>query len=141
MTTTSTRPPMPAWLKGHLINVGLWNADGITRKAKIRTHACGVIVLTGLDADTCAYPAVCDPTWLTPLGEALALIEGRHTYDYWLIARTIDGPRTHHRISYAPATDTGSTRVLATHVCGTRRLPHFDIPTTRTQEATDDPPF
>ncbi|MFW6598135.1 hypothetical protein ACQBAU_16235 [Propionibacteriaceae bacterium Y2011] len=50
-----------------------------------RCHTCRTPILTGDDADICAWPATVDLLPLTPLGEALAQIDGRHTY-------TIDRP-------------------------------------------------
>lgn len=136
-----SKPPMPTWLKNQLIDKGVWNADGINRKARLQHHSCGLLVLTGLDADTCAWPATCDPTWLTPLGEALALINGTPTYDYWIHAKTIDGPRTAQRITWLPAADTGSTRVLPAHTCGGPNYPRYDIPTPTPKDDHDDAPF
>lgn len=139
--TTKSAPPMPTWLKNQLIDKGVWNTDGIHRKARLAIHTCGHLVLTGLSADTCAWPTTCDPTWLTPLGEALAAIDHRHTYDYWTTAQHLNGPRDAQRITWRPASDDGPTRVLPQHVCGTPPLPHYPAPPTTTKETTDDPPY
>jgi hypothetical protein len=133
--------PIAPWLRQHLQDTGRWNGDHIATTAKLATHTCGQPVLTGLDSDLCAWPATVDPLPLTPTGEMLALLGGRTTYDYWTNARQL-----HRRIDVAirgrPATDTGSTRVLATHICNTPPLPHYPAPAiTKTEETTDVPPF
>lgn len=129
------------WLKNHLIDTGRWNHDGTTRQARLRTHTCGATVLTGLDADTCAIPTTCDPQPLTTTGEMLALLGNKPTYDLWVTSQQLDGPRRPAAITNRPATNTGSTRVLATHVCGTPPLPAHDTPPAPTKEATDACPF
>lgn len=135
-------PPIAPWLRQHLQDTGRWNGDHIGRRARLATHECGQPVLTGLNDDNCAWPTTVDPHPLTPTGEMLALLGGRHTYDYWIHAQELNGPRDHLRIPYRPATDTGSTRVLAAHICGTPPLPHYPSPPpTPNQETNDDPPF
>lgn len=141
MTTKTNTTPVPAWLRQHLIDTGIWSADGVTRKAKLRTHTCGLLVLIGLDADLAAFPATVDPTPLTTTGEMLALLGNRDTYDYRPVTRELDGPRRANRITYAPATDTGSVRVLPTHVCDAPPLPHYDLPAATTKELTDEAPY
>lgn len=65
---------IPAWLQRR-------QAGDTTRAATIRLcPSCRAPVLVGYDADHLALKAVCDPTPLTPLGEAVALITGRTTY-------------------------------------------------------------
>lgn len=137
----TTKTPISPWLKQHLIDTGRWSTDGAYRKARLRHHSCGLIVLHGLDADLAAGVATCDPHWLTPLGEALALLANRDTYDYRPLTQELDGPRGHRRITWAPATNQGSVRVLPAHACGQPPLPHFDIPPTPTKEATDAIPY
>lgn len=135
-------PRIAPWLRQHLQDTGRWNGDHIGRTAKLLTHECGAPVLSGLDSDLCAWPATVDPTPLTPTGEMLALLGGRTTYDYWTASRQL-----HRRVDVAitghPATDTGSTRVLATHICGTPPLPAYPTPaiSTTTEETSDVPPF
>lgn len=46
-----------------------------------RCPTCSQIVLYGLDGDVCALSARVDPTPLTVLGEAVAVISGRGTYN------------------------------------------------------------
>ena len=55
--------------------------SGQARRAAVVTHACGRVVLTGLDADDVAMTAVVDPEPLDVLGECVALLTGRMTYD------------------------------------------------------------
>ena len=72
---------IPAWLAKHLETTGAGNPDRIGRAARIHhCKHCGRYILTGLDNDMCAGVANADPTPLSPLGEALALIGGRRTY-------------------------------------------------------------
>ena len=90
---------IPAWLQR--------SQTGTTRAASIRLcPKCRAPILTGLDADICALTVRADPTALTPLGEAIALLQGRATYnladgpgrkeldrrDRWRIT----APRKHH---------------------------------------------
>jgi hypothetical protein len=135
------RTPTPAWLRQHLIDTGVWSADGITRKAKLRTHTCGLLVLTGLDADLAAFPATVDPTPLTTTGEMLALLGNRDTYDYRPTTHELDGPRNALRITWAPANTRPGIHVLPAHACNQPPLPHLQIPAPPIQEATDAPPF
>ena len=76
-----TRPePIPNWLLKKLMIDGVIGPGGITRKAKPRRCKCRAVILTGLDHPTmCALERRVDPDPLTPLGEALALVEGRYT--------------------------------------------------------------
>lgn len=71
----------PEWLKDHLTEVGRWNADGISRQARVQYHGCGTLVIFGLDARVCGLPAMCDTTPLDAYGEAIARLTGRRTYD------------------------------------------------------------
>ncbi len=55
---------------------------GLTRRAKVLEHRpCHFPTLAGLDADRCALDAWCDLGQLTLEGEALALLDGRRTYE------------------------------------------------------------
>src|SRR5436190_12749182 len=75
-----TRTSPNAWLVGHLVAAGHLTETGISRRARIRACRCRQLILTGLDDHACAIEAKCDPYPLTPLGEALALVEHRHTW-------------------------------------------------------------
>lgn len=111
------------WLKTHLIRTGTWNADGCSRKAQVRRHSCDQVVIYGLDADTCGWPTVADPTPLTPLGEALAVIVGRATYSLRRTGRRIElDHRSPLHIAGSPA-GTRDYDVVAAHACGSPPLP------------------
>jgi hypothetical protein len=112
---------IPTWLKQRI--------GEPTRGRGCRATKCIVCktdVLAGFDEDVMAMPAIADPTPLSPLGEALALIEGRCSYELdrhgaglalWL--------RTHWRIEAAPASD--QVIVLTDHRCGAPPLPSVEI--------------
>jgi hypothetical protein len=74
----------------------------------------------------CAKAVVVDPTPLAPLGEALALIEGRRSYQ---LLRHNQGlalwVRDHWQIAGSPASD--ETIVLTDHRCGGAKLPEVEI--------------
>lgn len=142
---------VPKWLEQHLESRGLWDADGITRHARVRRcRKCRARIVVGLDADLVAGEAHCDPYPLSQLGEAAALILGRRTYSLrWIAALgelRIDG-RGQFEIRGHPA---GSTPrpglpiydVVAEHVCGTLPLP--SIPSVHEKPRitfSDDPPY
>lgn len=100
---------------------------------------CHQPVLTGLDEDRCAFTATTDPVALTTVGEALALISGRATYQ--LTGRP---PHLLHRdqwrISGQPA-DTAI--VLPSHQCGAPPLPTraVDKPPANRKSGGDECPF
>lgn len=113
--------------------------NGIGRRAQARVCGCGAIILVGLDADRCAGEARVDPTPLTAVGEALAIMTGRSTY----LLRTVGRPELDHRsrwhIGGASADDVA---VLAEHACGTPPLPTRTMPTPhRREDSTDDLPY
>lgn len=131
------------WLKQHLIDIGVWNGDGISRTAKVRRHACGRYVIAGLDDPRCAGPAITDPDPLSAAGEALAVLTGRTTYN---LVRTGTLVELDHRNAIIIAGSPPGSRghdVVATHVCDAPPLP--TMPTaytiTATKEATDEPPY
>lgn len=45
-----------------------------------RCDLCHAPILTGIDADVCAFTARVDVTPLDPMGEVVAVVGGRHTY-------------------------------------------------------------
>lgn len=137
---TMTTKPTPTWLKQHLIDTGVWRADGCRKKAAIRTHTCGLAVLYGIDTAT-TRPAIADPHPLTPLGEALALIQNRQTWNYWHAVSEL-----RHRsiivIQHSPPGARDDVHVLAEHVCGQPPLPHQPIPAApAVKEKTDECPY
>jgi hypothetical protein len=101
---------IPTWLASRL---GAPTRRGVTAE---RCQDCKATVLTGWDDDIAATRVSVDPTPLTPMGEAIALLGGRNSYslrsrksglalwrrDHWQIA----GERS-LRID-----------VVATHKCG-----------------------
>ena len=133
---------MPAWLQRHLENTGRLNADGIRRNAHARTCTrCGCTILTGLDANTCALAADADPTPISPLGEAVALLAGSRTYDLVCTGqRTELNHRDRHNIA-------GPRRwpVLASHRCGTQwpadPNPPIPLGMRHPQPTPEGPPF
>lgn len=105
---------MAAWMRQMLIDKGVLTEQGLSRKARIRTHRpCGLPTLAGIDSDLAGLDAWCDLGELHAYGEAMALISGRRTYELW-------GGRLGHRdqwqIQGRPA---GSSRhpVFSEHRC------------------------
>ena len=127
---------LPAWLKERIGTPGRRN----TSSRRCRT--CKAVTLTGLDEDRCAFQAVVDPTPLTPMGEALALLGGRRTYELrtsttglalWL--------RSKRHISAHKASD--KCLVVADHECNSAPLPRVKVPALSKLEVSDSdiPPF
>lgn len=112
---------------------------------------CRTPILTGLDADQCALLAKADPTPLTALGEAMALLDGRATYtltrDHGRSIVTLSR-RTAGTITRQPAgADVASLLawdIIGEHRCG-QTTPDELTAATRladlTVTATDQPPF
>lgn len=125
---------IPRWLQRK-------RADEGQRAATLRLcPRCKAPVITGLDADRAAINATCDPTPITPLGEAYALVQGRSTYCFADDnGRKILWHRYHWNIKAARRWP-----VLATHKCHSPMTP-FAAPltetTTRKATADDTPPF
>lgn len=101
--------------------------QGITRRAHPhRCPKCGTWTVRGLDADWAAIDAICDPTALSPLGEALAYLRPPQRFQLQTYALVRYGRyelerRDAGRIADRPA---GSPRqdVLRSHVCNERPL-------------------
>lgn len=110
----------PTWLRDHLIRTGAMTEKGTTRRARYRHCRCGLVILTGLtDPHTCAIEAHVDPHPLNPLGEALALLEGRYTVTARPEAgRFVLDDRDDLTIAARPAGTTLRADVLAEHRCG-----------------------
>ena len=111
--------PIPAWLKQHLIDTGAWSIDGCSRKAKLRRHSCGDVILYGLAGSRCSWSAVVDVTPLSALGEALAKIGGRMTFELWGMELE---PRDAIKIKHQPA-GICPRDILAANICGSPPLP------------------
>jgi hypothetical protein len=97
---------IPAWL--------LAKAGGNLRAAGIRLCRCGAPTLVGLDADRAAITAICDLTPIDEIGETLALLQGRATYD-------LVGGSQKREIEYRYEWNIKIRRrypVLAAHKCG-----------------------
>lgn len=111
----------PTWLLDHLIRAGHVTETGATRKAKIRRcQKCRAHVLVGLDADMCALEVEADPTPLSALGEALALVEGRRTLAlYRDRGRFVLDPRRTEDITGDPAGSNSREDALREHRCST----------------------
>lgn len=79
-----TRQPMPRWMRSMLEAKGVISAQGLTATARIHTHRpCGIPTLAGFDDHVAALDAWCDLAQLSTLGEALALLDHRRTYQLW----------------------------------------------------------
>lgn len=119
------------------------------RGVRAKWCQCGQPVIRGLNDDDAAWVVTCDPGPLTPLGEAIARIQGRGTFElrrvngtYQLLRRdrlTIRSRPPGERIWC------GNIDVIAEHACYSFPLPtqpsvHQPEPPTR--ESNDDrPPF
>lgn len=114
-----------------------------------RCSKCKAPVVAGLDEDVCAFRAHVDPQPLGPLGEALARLAGRGTYDLeragleWRLTR-----RTRWVIQARPPghQGRGAADVVAEHRCHHEHLPGTPTrwgvgPTSPTADAFDHPPF
>jgi len=132
------------WLKRHLEATGRWNADGISRRLRARRcRDCQTMVLAGLDADQCAFATFVDPAPISALGEALAVLADRHTYDLRRVGPQFElDHRCALNISKRPAD--GTRDVHASHRCGASPLPDlpsaYDFAADR-QETPHEPPF
>lgn len=134
------KTPMPAWLLKQLEDQGRI-VNGITRAARIRTcPTCRHTTITGLDADLAALPAIVDPSPLTSLSEAFAIMAGRITYA--LVVGRGGRLELDHRTSFHIA-GKRQVDVLATHVCNTSPLPSQPSVYQRTVAAPagSEPPF
>jgi len=125
---------------------GLWDADGVSRRARARLCRCGAPVMVGLDHDNCAMPAICDPAPLNALGEVQALMEGRTTYELSRILNTyVLDYRDADNIKAHPAGSGALFEVLAAHKCGIEYAPTMQAPKTilnrNESETSDEPPF
>jgi hypothetical protein len=111
----------PNWLIDHLIRAGHMTESGVTRRARVRTcDRCGDVALVALDDDMCAFEVAADPHPLTALGEAMALLEQRRTFE---LTKSAGGYQLDRRgpgqITGRPAGTTPRADVLAEHRCRT----------------------
>jgi hypothetical protein len=133
---------IPAWLAKHLEDTGKLGPDRIGRAARLHhCKSCGRYILTGLDNDMCASVAHADPTPVSPLGEALALIGNRRTYT---LHQTTDRLELQVRDRWQIAGTPAGTRhdVLPEHTCDAIDLPAAESVHQRyTAALPDNPPY
>ena len=123
------------WLTSMLVDKGVMSEGGLTRRAKLIEHRpCNFPTLAGLDADRCALDAWCDLGELTLEGEAMALLDGRRTYE-------LHGGRLSLRDRWnIPGKPANTRTVFAEHRChdpipASWCIPHLPAPPATT---TDD---
>lgn len=120
-------------------HVAQWLADQTRHIQAERCPDCRADILRGLNDTVAASSIDVDPTPLSALGEALAILAGRSTVacESWGGSGARFTRRGHHQITSRPA---GTFRgdVYATHLCGSTPLP--SIPSTFAKPAarTDD---
>lgn len=115
---------LTTWLRNKLLHDGILDPRGVGRPIQIRTCPdCRASIIRGLDDDRCALLATVDPQPLSPLGEALALIEGRYTvtlrHDR---GRLVLDTRDSFHIKGSPAGTRHGEDVLRMHRCGSPPL-------------------
>lgn len=116
-------------------HIAQWLADQSQHLRAERCHQCRADTLRGLDDMWAAGPIEVDPTPLSAIGEALALLAGRRTVacEHWHGLRFTR--RRHWQITSRPA-GTRGLDIYAEHRCGADPLPTipsaFTPPTTST---------
>lgn len=136
-------------IKASLEARGLWDADGISRKARARLcKACGAPVLAGLDHEPLGLATLVDPVPLNALGEALALMTDRRSYALWWSGKHYAlSPRGAIQITASPAGTDRRYDVVAEHKCGMpldqtmREGSTLKGGKQQTAELSDEPPF
>jgi hypothetical protein len=79
MSSPTTK--IPEWLRRQLAETGVIT-QGFTRRARPATcRMCRQPVVKGWTEEPCAVLASCDPAPLSNVGEAVALLQGRMTFD------------------------------------------------------------
>lgn len=102
------------WLRDMLIASGHLDEHGLGFKARLRRHRpCRGLTVAGIDDN--GLSTWCEPTPLSPSGEAEALLSGRATWD--LFGGSGLTYRRAAAIAYRPAGD-HRRPVLAEHLCG-----------------------
>lgn len=121
---------IPAWL--------LASQGGILRAASIAVcQKCGAPILAGLDADKCALYVRADITPIDEIGEALALMQGRRTFD-------LVGNWQRKELEYRHSWNIKAPRrypVLAEHRCHAPLPPAIAKVPSMNSELPDEPPF
>ncbi|WP_067428314.1 hypothetical protein [Nocardioides jensenii] len=121
--TVKTGEAMPDWLREQLQRQGVLSITGINRRAQARSCTCGAQILAGLDATIAALQVFVDPIPLSPLGEAMALLEGRRAVSLnreggtWVLNDRYD-----LQIEGWPAGTKRGEDVLREHRCGSSPL-------------------
>jgi len=132
---------MPDWLVRHLETIGAMGNDRIGRRIRAtRCRHCACPILVGLDSDRCAWVARATPSPLSPLGEAVAILNGQATYALHVGAGMAELQiRDRWQIAGCPA----ATRfdVLAAHVCGAGPLPAAPTVTRLSVPRPEQPPY
>ena len=58
-------------------------SNRLGRLARVTRHACGAVVIEGLDGKACAFIVAVDPQPVTAAGEVAAIRDGRGTWRIW----------------------------------------------------------
>ncbi|MUL39612.1 hypothetical protein FZ103_00185 [Streptomonospora sp. PA3] len=104
---------MPQWMKQR--------REEYARAAQLRLcKKCRAPVLAGYDADICALSVQIDPTPITEIGEAIALMEGRTTYD---LTTSRGRKEIHHRAEHNISAPRRGP-VYPAHICGRPMTEH-----------------
>lgn len=85
-----------------------------SRKAHLTHCKCGARVWRGLDDDRCALRVTCDMLPVGHLGEAVALLQGRATFNLWADSARCEIQRRSRWHISAPK----GTPVIVEHKCG-----------------------
>jgi hypothetical protein len=110
----------PAAVEQRLIDAGHITVDGISRQARTRRcRRCQAVTLVGLDHPRVATRACVDMAILDQLGEAVALIGGRPTYELWGRELLLRCPIKIRAGMAKP--------VLAEHLCGEAPVPSPEV--------------
>lgn len=111
---------VPDWLKAHLTQLGRWDSDGVSRRARLRVHTCGEPIVVGLDSERGGLAVAAQPDALDEVGELLAVVAGRGTYA--LRGLEIARPELDRRVSFhitgSPAGSARAPYVVGEHRCG-----------------------
>jgi hypothetical protein len=110
---------MSPWLRRILVDKGVMDHQGVTRRARVRRHpSCGMPTLAGFDSHVLAWTVWLDLTELSRRGEALAILDGRRTYELWVVALGFEiEHRDRWRVAGHPADTPGTHPVLCDHRC------------------------
>jgi hypothetical protein len=130
---------IPEPVRQALIDAGKLTEDGLGRAAQLRTcPRCRQWVVVGVDHHRCALTVTCDPVDLDPIGEAVAVLAGRNTYELW-------GKEIERRDAFKISGGQHQP-VIAAHQCGTTAYPtpsiiRLFVPATVTAPLEDTCPF